>query len=151
MRIFTTDPEAYALVYGGKEVPGLRGTLYFFPLWEGTLVVADIAELPRSAEDCSQQIFGLHIHEGSICSGDFSGTGNHLNPKNCLHPHHAGDLPPLFENHGYSFLICYTDRFQPEEIIGRTVVIHENPDDFTTQPSGNSGTKIGCGEIKSSF
>ena len=45
----------------------------------------------------------------------------------------------------------YTNRFVPEEIIGRTVVIHENPDDFKTQPSGDSGSKIACGEIKSNL
>ena len=34
------------------------------------------------------------------------------------------------------------------EIIGRSVVIHAMPDDFMTQPSGNSGMKIGCGIIR---
>ena len=41
-----------------------------------------------------------------------------------------------------------TDRFTLKEIIGRTVVIHSMPDDFTSQPSGNSGEKIACGVIK---
>ena len=41
-----------------------------------------------------------------------------------------------------------TDRFTISDIIGRTVVIHKSPDDFTTQPSGNAGAKIACGEIK---
>lgn len=150
-KLFTIDPEAYALIYGSKDCPGLRGTVYFYPMWEGTMVIADIAGLPYSPDDCGQRVFGFHIHEGSECKGDFSTTGGHFNPKNCSHPQHTGDLPPLFENHGYAFLMYYTDRFQPEEVIGRTIVIHQYPDDFTTQPSGNSGKKIGCGEIKSSF
>ena len=39
------------------------------------------------------------------------------------------------------------NKFTVNEIIGRTVIIHSQPDDFTTQPSGNSGKKIACGEI----
>ena len=45
--------------------------------------------------------------------------------------------------------MIYIDKFSPKDIIGRTVVIHENIDDFHGQPAGNSGTKIACGEIKS--
>jgi len=41
-----------------------------------------------------------------------------------------------------------TDSFTVKEIIGKTVVIHSMPDDFTTQPSGNAGSKIGCGVIQ---
>lgn len=41
-----------------------------------------------------------------------------------------------------------TNRFNIEEIIGKVVIIYDKPDDFVTQPSGNSGTKIACGEIK---
>ena len=40
-----------------------------------------------------------------------------------------------------------TDRFSVSDILGRTLVIHISPDDFTTQPSGNSGKKIACGQI----
>ncbi len=87
-----------------------------------------------------------------MCSGDsndqFSGAMAHYNPCDCKHPHHAGDMPPLFENDGYAFNVFLTDRFEINEIIGRTVIIHSNPDDFTTQPSGDSGTKIACGVIK---
>ena len=44
-------------------------------------------------------------------------------------------------------MAVYTDRFYPEDVIGKTVVIHEKPDDFRTQPSGDSGEKIACGKI----
>ena len=63
------------------------------------------------------------------------------------HPKHAGDLPPLLANDGVAWSAVYTDRFYPEEVIGRTVVIHGMGDDFHSQPSGNSGVKIACGEI----
>ena len=38
-----------------------------------------------------------------------------------------------------------------KDVIGKVIIIHDMPDDFTTQPSGNPGTKIACGEIKKSF
>lgn len=40
-----------------------------------------------------------------------------------------------------------TERFQVHEVIGKTVIVHEKPDDFVSQPSGNAGQKIACGEI----
>ena len=72
----------------------------------------------------------------------------HYNPQNTEHPNHAGDMPPLLGNQGYAYSVFYDKRFTIQEIIGRAVIIHEKPDDFTTQPSGNSGAKIGCGVIQ---
>ena len=46
-----------------------------------------------------------------------------------------------------AFLAFITDRFTANEVIGKTVIIHDSPDDFTTQPSGNAGNKIACGII----
>ena len=40
------------------------------------------------------------------------------------------------------------NKFKIKDIIGKVIIIHDMPDDFTTQPSGNSGTKIACGIIK---
>jgi Cu-Zn family superoxide dismutase len=42
----------------------------------------------------------------------------------------------------------FTNRFRVRDIIGRSVIIHENPDDYRTQPAGNSGKMLGCGVIK---
>lgn len=78
----------------------------------------------------------------------FPNTGNHYNPGNVPHPEHAGDLLPLLSNNGYAWMSFYTARVNVEDIIGRSVVIHSMRDDFTTQPSGNSGDKIGCGMIE---
>lgn len=58
-----------------------------------------------------------------------------------------GDLPPLLSTHGAACSAVYTGRFYPDDVVGRTVVIHMNPDDFKTQPSGDSGEMIACGEI----
>ena len=77
----------------------------------------------------------------------FAGAMTHDNPENCAHPAHAGDLPPLFGNNGRAAAAVLTDRFTVREILGKTVIVHANRDDFTTRPSGDAGTKIACGEI----
>ena len=146
-------PQAIAKIHGGEEYPHLCGHVYFYQTNHGVLVAADIIGLPTSAKHCGNRIFAFHIHSGNSCAGThddmFANSMGHYNPDNCPHPHHAGDLPPLFENNGCAFQVFLTDRFCVRNIIGRTVIIHSGPDDFTTQPSGNSGTKIACGEIKS--
>ncbi len=92
--------------------------------------------------------YALHIHEGNICKkNEFKETGNHYDKYGEKHPMHQGDLPPLFSNNGYSYMKVYTNRFTPEEIKGKTLIIHSSFDDFVTQPSGNSGQKIACGTI----
>ena len=64
-----------------------------------------------------------------------------------MHPEHAGDFPPLLSCGGAAWMAVYTNRFYPEEVIGRTVIIHGGVDDFHTQPLGNSGEMIACGQI----
>ncbi len=139
-------PVAEATIRGGIEYPKLTGKIKFYQKRNAVLVVADIQGLPQTATN----FFGLHIHEGKGCSGiNFEETKGHYNPTNAPHPVHAGDLPPLMRCNGGAYLAVATDRFRIAEIIGRTVVIHDMPDDFTSQPAGNAGTKIGCGIIKS--
>ena len=109
------------------------------------LVVAKILGLPKESET---GFFGFHIHRGQNCSEpDFSGTGSHYNPVERVHPKHAGDLPPLLECQGNAYLSIRTDRFSVSDIVGRTVVIHSDPDDFHSLPAGNAGMKIGWGVI----
>ena len=145
-------PAASAKIVGGPSHPGISGRVDFFPANNGVLVVAEVRGLPMKDEACPAEVFAFHIHEGSNCTGNaddpFSNVGAHFNPKSCPHPAHAGDLPPLFGNEGYAFMVVYTDRFSVRDVIGRTIIIHSKPDDFTTQPSGNSGQKIACGQIK---
>lgn len=152
MILMRQKPEAYAEIEGSRQYSGLKGEIAFYPLWRGSLVVASISGLPKGEEPCPERFFGFHIHEGASCTGNeedpFADTGQHYNPAGCEHPEHAGDFPPLMGNDGYALSVFYTDRFYPEEIIGRTAVIHDMPDDFKTQPSGGSGEKIACGVIK---
>lgn len=146
-------PNARAYIKGGKKYPKINGTVIFKETKEGVLVTAKINGLPQAKDiTCKNRFFGFHIHEGTSCTGnttdEFANTKSHLNPTNCPHPFHVGDLPPLLENNGYAYMSFLTNKFKIKDIIGRVIIIHDSPDDFTTQPSGNSGTKIACGKIE---
>ena len=149
--VMQMEPACKAEVKGSSAYPDLEGNVSLYPFWDGTLVVAEVWGLPTEEGPCQEKVFGFHIHEGHSCNGNaadpFADAGGHFNPHNCEHPQHAGDFPPLFENKGYALTMFYTNRFQPEEVEGRTVIIHGMPDDFHTQPSGDSGMKIACGVI----
>lgn len=92
--------------------------------------------------------YGFHIHELGDCSHNFAGTGGHYNPNNQPHPYHAGDLPPITSCDGYSWMCVYIQQLRLPDVIGRSVILHGMADDFTTQPSGNSGEKIACGVVE---
>lgn len=137
-------PCARACVKGNSIVPELCGVVKFYQHRDGVLVEVNVSGLPESKTN----VFAIHIHEGGNCSGnDFHNVGSHYNPNHQMHPNHAGDLPPLFSCKGKAYMSVLTDRFTLEEITGKSVIIHSLPDDFTTQPAGNAGSKIGCGVI----
>lgn len=143
---------AIAEIRGSEEYPSLYGDVVLKQMRNGVLVTAEIYGLPENQSECSGGVFGFHIHEGTECSGNeqdpFADAKTHFNPKGCPHPYHAGDLPPLFGNDGYAYMSVFTNRFSLEDVIGRVIIIHSKPDDFTTQPAGNSGAKIACGKIE---
>lgn len=141
-------PNAYAKITGNAGNPSLHGIAYFYPVpFGGALIETEVYGLPYENIPPYSQFYGMHIHETGDCSLPFDKTGNHYNPAGLPHPKHAGDLLPLLGNKGYAYSVFYTDRFELKDIIGRSLIIHNAPDDFTTQPSGNSGVKIGCGVI----
>lgn len=150
-KLLRRTPDAQAVVSGGPGYESVSGMVFFYEASGGVLVVAQMQGLPQSGGKCPADVFGFHIHAGTSCTGNaqdpFADAGAHLNPNDCPHPAHAGDLPPLFGCRGYAFLTFFTDRFSVGEIVGKTVIVHRRPDDFTTQPSGNSGAKIACGRI----
>lgn len=149
--LFGKAPQAVAMLQGSPAYADIRGSVRFYGTRYGVFVVAEVGGLPRGGR-CATPIFAFHIHEGATCRGDtadpFAKAGAHYNPQGCLHPYHAGDLPPLWGANGYAFSAFLTARFAIEEIIGKTVVVHMGLDDFTTQPAGNAGAKIACGEIR---
>lgn len=138
-------PSAKAVIKGGEALPHLSGEVRFYRDGRSVLIVARIEGLPPT----NTGFFGFHIHEGDSCQGtDFDRTGGHLNPGKQPHPEHMGDLPPLLSCNGRAYMQVTTDRFCIQDIIGKTVVIHGDSDDFRTQPAGNAGKKIACGVIR---
>ena len=143
---------AKATIKGSSKYPNINGTVLFKETKNGVEITAKINNLPQSKNSCTGSFFGLHIHEGSSCTGnsedEFANAKSHYNPTNCPHPFHIGDLPPLIENNGFAYMSVLINKFKINDILGKTIIIHDMPDDFKTQPSGNSGTKIACGIIK---
>ena len=155
--LFGKRPAAHAVLRGSALAPEITGLVWFYPMRLGTLVVLEAEGLPEHMPAILDRQpvgpFGFHIHEGSTCGvvmgeNAFEGAGGHFNPTGDYHPQHVGDLPVVFSNHGYAWMAVYTDRFRPQDVISRTVILHQNPDDFRTQPSGNSGVRIACGIIE---
>ena len=139
-------PDAVAEIRGGMEASQLSGCVRFYQENGCILIEARVSGLPKGS---ATGFFGFHIHQGESCAGiDFSETGSHYNPTDEAHPKHAGDLPPLLSCHGSAYLSVKTDRFCVNDIVGRTVVIHSDPDDLYSQPVGNAGKKIACGVIR---
>lgn len=148
---------AIAEIRGGPLAPGIIGTVFFQDVPEGTWISVNIRGLPSyqpgTADKAPIGPFGFHLHETGNCEpGDprnpFQGAGGHWNPTHEPHGNHAGDFPVLFSNHGKALMGFFTSKFTVSAIIGRSVVIHENPDDFRSQPAGNSGRRLACGVIK---
>jgi Cu-Zn family superoxide dismutase len=103
---------------------------------------------------------GLHIHEAGDCSsGDGMSAKGHFNPHGKPHGNpssgerHAGDLPALKAGKdGRAKIDATVDLISigqgPGNIVGRGLIIHADPDDYKTQPTGNAGARIACGVIK---
>lgn len=152
-------PTASANVKGGPLRPQIQGVIRFIDVPGGTWVCAEVNGLPpyQPAINGADPIgpHGFHIHEFGNCEvGDpqnpFQAAGEHWNPTNQPHGNHAGDFPVLFSNQGYANMCFFTNAFKPEQVIGKSVIIHQNPDDYRTQPAGDAGKRLACGVIQSS-
>jgi Cu-Zn family superoxide dismutase len=104
-------------------------------------------------------VHGFHIHEKGDCSApDATSAGGHFNPSKQPHgkpgsgPHHVGDLPSLEANaNGKAKLDVVVEGVSltgEHSIVGRALIVHAAPDDFTTQPTGNAGARVACAVIK---
>jgi Cu-Zn family superoxide dismutase len=104
----------------------------------------------------ANQEHGFHVHEKGDCSSpDAMSAGGHLNPGAKPHgppsgEHHAGDLPALRADAAGTATLDSRVRGLaggPTEFAGKALIVHLSPDDYTTQPTGNSGARIACGVI----
>lgn len=132
----------------------VSGKLAFVSTGEGVRITGRIAGLEPGSTH------GFHIHETGDCSApDASSAGGHFNPGHQPHghptkgPHHAGDLPNQHANaSGVATVNVLAHDIElgtggSTDILGRAVVVHAKPDDYTSQPAGNAGARIACGVI----
>lgn len=111
----------------------------------------------------SEGMHGIHLHENADCSAeDGSSAGGHWNPTFEDHGewgdsngYHKGDIGNFDVNSsGEGSITFTTDEWcigcddEKKNIIGKSVIVHDGADDYTSQPSGNSGTRVGCAEIR---
>lgn len=143
---------ALAEIKGSEYAPNLNGYVVFTDVPNGTEVTVEVSGLPhyQPAQGDKAPIgpHGFHIHQHGDCevgdkSNPFQGAGGHWNPTNQPHGNHAGDFPVLFSNNGYSRMSFFTNEFSAKDVVGKSVIIHLNPDDYRSQPSGNAGKRIG--------
>ncbi|MDZ7359510.1 MAG: superoxide dismutase family protein [candidate division KSB1 bacterium] len=128
-----------------------QGVVTFTQEEGGVRVVAKLTGVPKGAH-------GFHIHEFGDCSApDATSAGGHFNPTGMVHAgptaekRHIGDLGNITADDKGNATLDYVDKHLTmsgaHSIIGYAVILHANPDDFTTQPTGNAGGRIACGVI----
>lgn len=134
----------------------VKGTVRFMQTGDNVvLATGQISGLKPNSEH------GFHIHDKGDCSsGDGMSAGGHFNPSGSAHgkygsdAHHGGDLPSLTAD------ATGIARFNTElrgvnlkageatNITGRGLIVHADPDDYKTQPTGNAGARLACAVIK---
>jgi Cu-Zn family superoxide dismutase len=130
------------------------GTVDFYQVGDKVRVAANVSGLVPGRQH------GFHIHEvGDCSSGDGMSTKGHFNPLGKPHAHfstsdrHAGDMPALTaDSNGRATLETDLDVITvtagPAGIVGRGLIVHADPDDYKTQPTGNAGARIACAVIQ---
>ena len=130
-----------------------RGSVSFVQSGGKVLVSGEVRGLKPNA------IHGFHVHEKGDCSSfDGNSAGGHFNPDGRPHgqhghaSHHAGDLPSLkADANGVATFKFETNTITVgsgiTDVIGKGLIVHRNPDDYITQPTGNSGPRLACAVI----
>lgn len=130
-----------------------RGQVRFVQMADGVRMTGQVSGLKPGQEH------GFHLHEAGDCTGDGTAAKGHFNPqgashgKHGSHAHHAGDLPSLKANAmGVAEVAVTLHQLTvsagPNSVVGKGLIVHRDPDDFTTQPTGNSGPRPGCAVIR---
>ena len=149
---YQTGPSATAQLAAttGNTV---SGAVSFTQKGDKVLVAVEVKGLKPNA------VHGFHVHEKGDCSsGDGVSAGGHFNPVGKPHgahdqtEHHAGDLPSLVaDGSGVARLNFETSAISVgsgvANVVGRGLIVHRDPDDFKTQPTGNSGPRLACAAI----
>ena len=131
----------------------VRGTLEFSQLGDTVRVMGVISGLKPNAPHA------FHVHEKGDCSApDFISAGGHFNPTNQPHGaadsahHHLGDMPQLMADASGTARVSFSSKSLtltgPNSIVGRSIIVHRDPDDVNAQPTGNAGPRLACGVIR---
>jgi len=153
-----TAPEPLATAQAtlaGASGSAVMGELKFAAGAAGVTVTGDLTGLSAST------VHGFHVHETGDCSApDAKSAGGHLNPSNAEHGgpssdmHHLGDMPNVeADGSGHASVSATIGGATlrdggPNDLVGKAVIVHAKRDDYTTQPSGDSGDRIACGVVK---
>lgn len=145
------DPAAMAALkpLGDNKV---SGTVQFMQQGQGVHAKVEVTGLPPDSEH------GFHVHEKGDCSApDGTSAGGHFEPHGKPHgpqdaAHHSGDMPSLKSDaNGRATLDFKMENVTvapgDSTVVGKAVIVHAKPDDFKTQPSGNSGARVACGVV----
>lgn len=132
----------------------VEGKLEFVTVPAGVRVTGELTGLEPNT------LHGFHIHANGDCSApDAKSAGPHYNPEDRRHgragtgPHHAGDIPNQVANGEGAAPIdeiihdVTLGTGSDTDLVGRAVIVHADPDDYTSQPSGAAGARIACGVI----
>jgi Cu-Zn family superoxide dismutase len=137
-------PVACAHITGSSQIHNLVGDIYVYPILDGSLLVTDVQGIPFSG------FYGFHIHQHGPCVMGEGYTGFHM--WEAISARWKTPLTLITREifrRSWPFtgmlLWCLQRPVQPQDILGRAIIIHEWPDDFRTQPTGDSGQHIGCG------
>lgn len=145
------SPPAAVAALEAKSGSTVAGKVSFFAMTNGVRIEAQVSGLTPGEH-------GFHVHELGDCSApDASSAKGHFNPAATAHgshaaaEHHGGDMPNLVANAqgeaSYRVELKGVALGGPNGIVGRSVVVHADPDDYKSQPAGNSGKRIACGRI----
>ena len=120
----------------------------------------DQITLTIEIQNASPGLHAVHIHENGDCSSpDGKSAGGHWNPTGVPHgkwgegEFHLGDIGNItVDEDGTGNIELTTDLWEigtgsDIDVVGRGIIVHADADDFTSQPSGNAGARIGCGVI----
>ena len=103
-------------------------------------------------------VHGFHVHENGDCGDNGNAAGGHFNPMSTSHgapdtpAHHSGDFGNVTADVNGNVNTHFTTRSitidsGTSSAVGHAVILHANPDDLTTQPTGNAGARIACGVV----
>jgi Cu-Zn family superoxide dismutase len=144
-------PTRAVCVLHGASKSHVRGVVVFTQKDDGVTITGEVTGLKPG-------LHGFHIHEFGDCSEpDGSCAGGHFNPTKMPHggpnspQRHVGDLGNIKADESGKAVIDMTDKViklsGPNSIIGRGLIVHADPDDLKTQPTGNAGARVACGVI----